>query len=59
MSYSEFQIYEYIDRRKFFDNSKETSFLFSIQGKLIALKCECNWFNNIKLIFPRHLILNL
>ena len=42
MSYSEFQIYEFIDRRKFFDNSKETSFLFSIQGKLIALKCECN-----------------
>ena len=26
--YSEFQIYEYIDRYKFFDNSKETSVYF-------------------------------
>jgi len=37
------------------DNSKETFFL--IQGKLIALKYECNLYINVKLIFPRHLIL--
>ena len=27
--YSEFQIYEYIDRYKFFDNSKESFFIFN------------------------------
>ena len=28
IQYSESQIYEYTDRHKFFDNSKETSFYF-------------------------------
>ena len=47
----ESQIYEYIDRHKFFDNSKETSVYFLIQGKLISLKYEYIRYINIKFIY--------
>jgi len=40
--YTESQIFEYIDPHKFFDNSKKLLLHFLIQGKLIALKYECN-----------------